>query len=153
MQRGGEGDGRGRDQCERQSAQRRVGRTGEDEGAEQAGAEGDDEVGMPSTLNLTARRWPVSRANARATHGAARPTARSPRPAGTANSGGSWPPHTPPDVTITASTHDWVQFAIDPTPDRAAELHVNIDGDADTVRRCYRLLRAFRNTLDNAHVR
>jgi DNA-binding HxlR family transcriptional regulator len=59
------------------------------------------------------------------------------------------PPHAPPDVRITASTHDWVQFAIDPTPDRAAELHVDIDGEAGAVRRCYRLLRAFRDTLDN----
>lgn len=58
------------------------------------------------------------------------------------------PPHTRPDVTITAHTHDWVQFAIDPTPDRAAKLGVQVDGDADAVRRCYRLLRAFRETLD-----
>jgi DNA-binding HxlR family transcriptional regulator len=57
------------------------------------------------------------------------------------------PPHTRTDVTITASSGDWPQFAIDPNPDRAARLHVEIDGDPDAVERCFRLLRAFPDTL------
>jgi DNA-binding HxlR family transcriptional regulator len=61
---------------------------------------------------------------------------------------GAAPTDPPPDLTVTASTDALARFVADPSPRRAADLHIDLAGSPEAVRRFTRLLRAFADSID-----
>jgi DNA-binding HxlR family transcriptional regulator len=56
-------------------------------------------------------------------------------------------PMTQPDVTVNATAAAWIQYVADPSPQRAADLHIDLHGHADALHHFTQLLRTFPDTV------